>query len=95
MTQPIIFWEPELLRQIGMTAIVIGSTVIITKPLETVGFAGRPRGVLAASMGIMSYWGFQQSPEYQTLAAGLSVALAVFIPLFVCMHAMRVMVAGK
>lgn len=94
MADPVIFWDPSVLRQIGITATVIGVTVIVTKPLEAVGFSGRPRGVLAASMGMMSYWGFQQSPEYQTIATFLSGALAVLIPLLVCLHAMQAMAVG-
>ena len=95
MVDPFIYWDPSLLRRIGISLLIIGLSVLIVKPLEDLGMNGRLRLVFALSLGGIVYTSWQQNPTFEAYAVMLSAALGVLIPLLVCFNVFRSIARGS
>jgi hypothetical protein len=81
MADPFIQWSPERLRLIGITAGMAGAAVLVTIPLSNLDTTPRQRLLLAAAIGLSSYYSVDKYPVFMTAVTLGSLALAIGIPL--------------
>lgn len=81
MVDPFIHWSPERLRTLGIAAAMAGVAVLWTIPLSRLDTTPRQRLILAAAVGLMSYFSVDRYPTLMTAVTLASVVLAIAIPL--------------
>lgn len=89
MVEPLVRWDPSLLRQIGFVLALLGASALLTYPLERAGFPRRGRVAIAATMGLSGYYSLDQYPWVREVATLLAVTLAVVVPVVLCTRVVR------
>jgi hypothetical protein len=89
MVEPLIRWEPALLRRIGFVLAIVGVSVLVTRPLFDAGVSERARFVLAATLAVTAVYSIDNYPLVTDAIVMMSAAMAVLVPLAVCIRAYR------
>lgn len=85
MVDPVIYWEPAVLRAIGLTLLVFASSLLATKSIDRVaGISDGQRTALAFALCATVYGVWRNTPAYQRLAVWTSALVAVLLPLVIC-----------
>lgn len=87
MVDPFVRMEPAVLRRIGVSLFVVGVTLLLTDVIErTLAIPQRASRILAVLVGAGATYAWWTTPEYAGLVALLGGAVAVLLPVGVCLH---------
>jgi hypothetical protein len=82
MADALLGTETAVLRRAGVALLLVGASVLMTKPLESnLGAGTRVRAVLSLAVGLYAFRAWHQNPEYGTAVALAGTAVALLVPL--------------
>ncbi|MFB6196269.1 MAG: hypothetical protein ABEI80_08850 [Haloplanus sp.] len=87
MVEPFTGMESSLLRHVGTTLLVVGVSLLVASTLErTLDLPSRASLLVAALVGVSTLHTWRTSPQYVEAVTLLSAAVAVLLPVAVCLH---------